>query len=147
MNTDELYHTAILDLSRTQHGYGELECATASATEANRVCGDSVRVFVRVEHDVMQEMSFTGRSCALSTASTALLTVLAQGKTPAEILALRTAFEQFLRSELASAPLTDLQIFDGVRTTPSRIKCVLLGWNALQSALQQSSTQFPTTSA
>jgi nitrogen fixation NifU-like protein len=136
---DEMYHSVVLELSRAPRGYGELVCASADAREVNRVCGDSVHVFVRAEHGVVQEMSFTGRACALSIASTSLLTVLAQGKSSVEIAQMRQEMEEFLRSQRPQAPAPELQIFEGVRSAPSRIKCVLLGWNALQAALHEPS--------
>jgi nitrogen fixation protein NifU and related proteins len=146
----ELYEAIILEHSRSPRCYGVLQNATAHAENINRLCGDSVRVFVRLcrdkcgdadsseQHTIIEEMSFTGRSCAIATASASLLSALAIGKAPSEVFALAAEFQGFLRAERneLSSVLQPFAVFEGVRTAPSRIKCALLGWDALQAALQ-----------
>lgn len=131
-----LYQAIILDHSKHPRNFGRLEAATVQAHEVNRLCGDSVTVFARLEGECVAELQFVGSACAVATASASLMTILVRGKSRQEIALLAEEFEQFLRTEhQASARLEELRAFEGVRHYATRIKCALLPWKALERGL------------
>ena len=86
---DQLYRELILDHYKSPRNHGLLEDADATAEGQNPLCGDEVTVSVRFgEGDVVEEVGFEGRGCAISQAATSMLTDLVKGKTAAEIAAM-----------------------------------------------------------
>jgi nitrogen fixation NifU-like protein len=132
----DLYQEVILDHHRQPRNFGVLEGAR-QAEAYNRLCGDRVSVYVRVDGDVISDVSFQGTGCAISIASASLMTECVKGKTAGEA---RTLFGQ-LRQMLAGLPgapvdgLGALTPLAGVRQFPIRVKCATLAWQALQDAL------------
>jgi nitrogen fixation NifU-like protein len=148
MNLDELYQTVILDHARHPRNYGELSPATAYAEGSNPSCGDEVTIYIKLDAagEKIEDIKFKGAGCAISQASSSLMTVKLKGKTLAEAL----KFEQTFHDMMTAATLPeyppgfgDLQILEGVRKFPQRVKCATLGWNALKQALGGSASRGP----
>ncbi len=133
-----LYQEVILDHYKRPRNFGELDPADGQADGYNPLCGDEVSVYLRMDGDVVQDVSFQGKGCAISTASASLMTEAIKGKTRAE--AART-FEDFRRlvtgDEEPEGELGKLGILAGVRDYPVLIKCAVLAWHALRSALEK----------
>jgi len=139
-----LYQAIILDHSKHPRNFGRLEASTVQAQEVNRLCGDSLTVFARLEGERVTEVQFIGSACAVATASASLMTTLVRGKSRQEIASLAEEFEQFLRTDCqASQRLEELRAFEGVRHYAVRIKCALLPWKALQKSLVAPPTVLP----
>ena len=120
---DQLYRELILDHYKSPRNHGLLEDADAVAEGQNPLCGDEVSVSVRFgEGDVVEEVGFEGRGCAISQAATSMLTDLVKGKTAAEI---------------AAMPKEDLLGELGIPLTPVRLKCAILGLGVLKLALNK----------
>jgi nitrogen fixation NifU-like protein len=120
---DQLYRELILDHYKNPRNHGLLEEADASAEGMNPLCGDEVSVSVRLgENDVIEDVGFEGRGCAISQAATSMLTDLVKGKTADEVGAMPK--EQLL-DEL------------GIPLTPVRLKCAILGLGVLKLALHK----------
>ena len=120
---DQLYRELILDHYKSPRNHGLLEGADATAEGQNPLCGDEVTVSVRFgEGDVVEEVGFEGRGCAISQAATSMLTDLVKGKTAAEIAAMP---KEELLGEL------------GIPLTPVRLKCAILGLSTLKLALHK----------
>lgn len=113
------YEEIILDHWRHPRNKGQLHHPTASAVEANPLCGDVVKMEVRVENGVVAEARFSGEGCAISLAAASLLTELITGKPVAEVERMKD--EDFLSS------------LGGVVRT--RFSCALLPLRALRKAL------------
>jgi len=110
--------------------------ATRQADGYNPLCGDKLKLFVKVENDVVVDVSFVGSGCAISTASASLMTESLKGKTRAEALKLLDKFHELLTTDTAvSQDLGKLVVFCGVRDYPARVKCATLAWHTLKSAL------------
>jgi nitrogen fixation NifU-like protein len=122
MPTDDvLYREEILDHYRSSEHRGRLESPDYAAELDNPLCGDHIRVELRVDGDGrINQFRFDGRGCAISQAATSMLAERVEGMT------LREA--RGFSSEDAVGLL-------GVRLTPTRMKCGLLGWRALQHAI------------
>ncbi|GIV02633.1 MAG: SUF system NifU family Fe-S cluster assembly protein [Armatimonadetes bacterium] len=137
----ELYQEVILDHYRHPRNYGRVENDVRSVLGDNPLCGDRIEVFAKVEDGRLAEIRFEGSGCAISTASASLMTEHLKGKSVEEALAMIQAFHDMVTEGVKSERLGPLQVFEGVRDYPSRIKCAVLAWHALKAAiLEQSET-------
>lgn len=139
-----MYQDALLAHHRAPHNRREMTEATASAALKNPVCGDEIRVFVRVEQDRLLDVSFTGRGCSVATASASMMTDVVTGLPVPEALDIALSLERMLVSPdqdvalpAALAPLRSVAPF------PGRHGCVRMAWQALRDALQDAPQQTP----
>ena len=139
---NDLYREVIVDHSRRPRNFKELEGATGDAEGYNPLCGDRVRIYVKLEGDRVRDVSFEGSGCAISTASASILTESLKGKSRAEA---ETMFGQFHHlvtkgnlDGVAAAELGKLAVFSGVSKYPVRVKCATLAWHTLRAALRGS---------
>ncbi|MDR2462225.1 MAG: SUF system NifU family Fe-S cluster assembly protein [Verrucomicrobiales bacterium] len=140
MNLDELYQTVILDHAQRPRNFGDLPQATAVAEGVNPSCGDEVTVSVKLSADgqVIDDIKFKGAGCAISQASASLMTLKLKGKSRDEALKFEHVFHEMMTAATLPAypqGFGDLQILEGVRKFPQRVKCATLVWNALKQAL------------
>ena len=117
---DSLYREVILDHYRNPRNTGTLDPADYSYEDTNPLCGDEVRIDVRVADDRVADIKFSGRGCAVSQASTSILTEMVQGQTLDDVKALT---KDDLLEEL------------GILVSPARMKCALLGLKVLKAGL------------
>ena len=138
---DELYQQVILDHSRHPRNFHELADASGQAEGYNPVCGDRVTVFVKCDQDRIAESAFTGKGCAICTASASMMTQAVKGRTRQEAQQLFEHFHQLLtaedRSSGAEESLGKLAAFAGVKKYPVRVKCATLPWHTMQAAFEQ----------
>jgi nitrogen fixation NifU-like protein len=136
-----LYQELILDHYRRPRNKGELEGATTSVTMKNPLCGDEVALHVLLEGDKVSDLKFSGRGCSISQASASMMTQLVKGKSAAEIKELRENFRDMVMGatdpddQSVEKSLGSLRALGGVSRFPARVKCALLAWNALETAL------------
>jgi nitrogen fixation NifU-like protein len=135
----ELYHDVILDHNRAPQNYRPMENANRKVEGNNPLCGDRLTVWLRMDDDVIADVTFQGLGCAISMASASLMTSAVKGKTRAEAEAL---FDRFRRMITGSVPevetesLGKLAVFSGVSEFPIKVKCASLSWHALKAALE-----------
>ena len=137
----DLYQETILDHARRPRNFGELPGANLRAEGHNPLCGDRETVFVRLDGDVVKEVGFLGKGCAISTASASMMTESVKGKTLAEAEALFERFHDLITGRDGTgrtAGLGKLEVFSGVREFPVRVKCATLPWHTLKAALEGS---------
>ncbi len=108
---DDLYREQIIDHYQHPHNRGTIENPDISYEDSNPLCGDKIRIDMRVNDGVVEDIKFSGRGCAISQASASMLTDEIKGKPLEEIRQLNK--ETIL--ELLGIPLG-----------PTRIKCALL---------------------
>ncbi len=135
---DELYQSVILDHDRSPRNFRELAGPACRAAEGyNPLCGDKVRVMVRVEDGVIADASFLGSGCAISKASASMMTETLKGQTVAEANRLVERFHRELTGGPAEGDLPrKLVVFRGVTAFPMRVKCATLAWHAMRQALE-----------
>jgi len=136
-----LYQELILDHYRRPRNKGELEDKTVEIHMANPVCGDEIRLQLRLEGDAIVEARFVGQGCSISQAAVSMLTNQLKGASREEAEALAARFTELMHGEESAAKdrsLGDLRALAGVSKFPVRIKCALLGFDALQEALSAS---------
>lgn len=141
----DLYRELVLDHSRNPRHFGRLDDATHTADGINPLCGDKLKLYLRVnEAGNIESSSFEGSGCAISVASASLMTEAVTGLPVQEAENCVSAVRKRLTSGELGADLTDnlekLKALDGVRAYPSRVKCATLAWHALRSALNNATT-------
>ena len=107
---------------------------------ANPVCGDEIRLQLRIEGSEIAEAKFVGQGCSISQASVSMMTTLLQGRSLDEAGTLAERFTEMMHGDEDAAKdraLGDLRALQGVSKFPVRIKCALLGFDALQEALKK----------
>ena len=119
-----MYREVILDHYKNPRGHGVIEGADASAEGQNPLCGDEVSIYVSFApgSDVIEEIKFSGRGCAISQAATSMLVDMAKGRKA---------------TDLAQMPKDELLEEIGIPLTPIRLKCALLGLGVLKVALHR----------
>ena len=133
----DLYREVILDHNRNPRNFGTLEDADKIIDGVNPLCGDKLKLFIKLNGDAIEDIRFQGAGCAISVASTSLMTERVKGATVAQALELQKRIHALLTSDSAAPDdsLGKLAALGGVREFPSRVKCASLGWRALKSAL------------
>jgi nitrogen fixation NifU-like protein len=133
---DDLYQDLILDHSKHPRNCRAMADANRNAEGYNPLCGDKLKLYVKMEGDVVKDASFLGSGCAISTASASLMTESLKGKTRDEALKLLDKFHDLLTTDTpVTKDLGKLVVFCGVRDYPARVKCATLAWHTLKSAL------------
>ena len=137
----ELYQELILDHSKQPRNFRELDDASDRAKGNNPLCGDQIDIYLKLENDVIDDISFHGTGCAISTASASMMTEALKGKTKKEVQELFERFQDVVTgkngSSAASKALGKLAVFAGVREFPVRVKCATLAWHTVRAALDE----------
>jgi nitrogen fixation protein NifU and related proteins len=135
----ELYQEVIIEHNKKPRNYGDLEPCTHQAHGLNPLCGDDIVLKVVVADGIVQDIRFLGQGCAISKASSSLMTVNVKGKPLAEAELMVEQFRSMIRGTLDTAVdpniLGKLSLFQSVKNLPSRVKCAVLPWATLHSAL------------
>lgn len=118
--SDDLYRDIILDHYRNPRNKGTLDPADYSYEDVNPLCGDEIRIDVRVKDDKIDEIAFSGRGCAISQASASILMEMTDGKSLDEVKAIT---KEDLLEELM------------VPISPARLKCALLSLKVLKAGI------------
>lgn len=117
---DDLYRDFILDHYRNPRNAGTIEQPDATFEDNNPLCGDKIRMDLRIRDGIVEDVKFAGRGCAISQASASLLTEAIKGKPVAEVS--RVGKEEVLENL-------------GIEISAARLKCALLGLKVLKQAL------------
>lgn len=135
----ELYQEVIIEHNRDPHNHYCMEDANSQANGFNPLCGDKITVYLKIEKNIINAVSFLGRGCAISQASASLMTDVLCGKTMEEAHAIFEQFHTLLTSDEEAAPaLGKLVVLAGVRAFPARVKCATLAWHTFEAALNKS---------
>ena len=118
--TDSIYREIILDHYQNPRNRGTLDQADFTYEDTNPLCGDEVRIDVRVANDRISDVKFSGRGCAVSQASASILTEMVEGKSLAEV---KTITKEDLLDEI------------GIPVSPARMSCALLGLKVLKAGI------------
>ena len=139
----DLYQDMILEHSKRPENFHALPEANHKAEGFNPLCGDHFTVFLKLDGDQIADISFEGSGCAISKSSASMMTASLKGKTKAEAQQLFSQFQRLVTNQTSVADDEDslgkLVVFSGVCEFPVRIKCAILAWHAMLSALDQKS--------
>lgn len=134
---NDLYQSLVLEHSRKPRNFGKIEC-TCHTPGKNPSCGDEVHLYVKADDrkSIIEDIKFIGEGCALCIASTSLMTQAIKGKSVVESKETVDSFINFIVNNITLDEKHEpLHIFNGVKNFPLRVKCVLLGWRALEKSL------------
>jgi nitrogen fixation NifU-like protein len=132
----ELYQEVILDHCKHPRNFHELPGASCSAQGHNPLCGDQLKLFLAMEGERIQDVSFLGSGCCISKASASLLTESVKGKTKGEVQKMFGQVHEMVTTGRVAGEVGKLAVFAGVHKFPTRVKCAILSWHALMSALK-----------
>lgn len=139
----ELYQETILVHNKEPRNFRDIEDAL-HADGKNPLCGDALRVYVKMDGDTVSDVAFKGSGCAISKASASMMTQTVKGKTREEAEQLFNEFHKMVTGELdvetQENHLGKLKIFAGVLEFPARVKCASLSWHTLNAALHGDET-------
>ena len=116
---DDFYKEYILDHYRNPRNFGHLDRADAAAEDLNPLCGDQIRIELKLADGIVEDVRFSGKGCAISQAATSMLTESVRGKRLEDVA--RIPAEQVVESV-------------GIGISPARMKCATLGLKVLKSA-------------
>lgn len=137
----DLYQEIIVDHSRKPHNTAKLDTVTHKAEGKNPLCGDCVRVALKILNDQIDAIQVLNTGCAISTATASLLSDEILGRSSQEARKIILRFRDALtKGEIDPEILGRLEPLYGVREYPSRIKCVTLALHATLAALDQEQT-------
>ncbi len=144
---EDLYKEILLDHYRNPRNKGSLDAPSCAADGANPLCGDQVTVEANLDGDRIVEITFDGRGCSISQASTSMMTEYVRGRTVEEA---RHGIDAFQRMMIeAETPeeegFDDIEALIGVAKFPARVKCASLSWKTLERALEGNSHDTVTT--
>ena len=134
-----LYQETILDHNRNPRNFRVMEHPDRFLEGYNPLCGDRYTVYVKMNGDVLADVSFQGSGCAISKASASVMGSVMKGKTTAEAEELFRQFHDLVRGDLKvdehREELGKLAAFAGVSEFPARVKCAILAWHTLKGLL------------
>lgn len=144
MNYDsrtELYQQVILEHNKKPRNFRKMEGATHSADGYNPLCGDHIHVYLNVnDKNIINDISFEGDGCAISKASSSMMTEALKGKPVEEAKNLFRQFHKLITGELHpdkdKHTLGKLAVFSGIWHFPARVKCAGLAWHTMNGAVE-----------
>lgn len=137
-NLSELYQEVILDHNRNPRNFKKLENFTHSIDARNPLCGDQYKIYFLIEDGIIKNIGFEGSGCAISKASTSLMSSSVINKSIEFSKNLFEKMHMIFTGNLTSVneeELGSLYAISGVSEFPARVKCASLSWHALNGAL------------
>lgn len=144
-DTLPLYRDIVLEHTRHPRNCRRPAAWDREAEGHNTLCGDKVRVYLRLDQDRLAEVAFEASACAIATASASLMTEAVQGQAVAGARQAIDGFLAVLRGSHAGPLPGNLRALEGVREYPSRVRCATLPWETLRAALEARSAETVTT--
>jgi nitrogen fixation NifU-like protein len=143
MDLKDLYQDIILEHGKNPRNFGKCKGFNQNAKGHNPLCGDRVQIYLKLNiKKKVEELTFEGSGCAISMASTSIMTELVKGKYFASAKKIINEFLNMITSgtKLQSNNLNDdekikIMSLSGVKQYPMRIKCATLSWHTLAAAL------------
>ena len=138
----EIYKQVIIENTKEKEHKKEIEGIVKEGV--NPSCGDELKIFVKMNKDntIIEEISFTGRGCAISEASANIMAEILKGKTKEEAKKIITTFFDMIKlnetnEEKLIEILGDAYAFKNIAYMPSRVKCAFLSWKTLERILEE----------
>ena len=134
----DLYQEILLEHNRRPRNFRSVDEPTSTVVGYNPLCGDQITLYLKVVDDVVEDVGFQGVGCAISRASASMMTQSIRGKSLDDVHRIFDAFHEMLirpDEEPDYDILGDLETLAGVNEYPTRIKCAVLPWHTMRSAL------------
>ena len=145
MDLKQLYQDIILEHGKSPRNFGKCDGYNHHAKGHNPLCGDQVQIYLKLNKEKkVENVTFEGSGCAISMASTSIMTELVKGKSFESAKNIISAFLNMIKntSEIKSNDLDDdqktkIMSLSGVKQYPMRVKCATLAWHTLVSAMKK----------
>ena len=145
MDLKQLYQDIILEHGKSPRNFGKCEKYTHEAKGHNPLCGDQVHVYLKLNSEKkLEDLKFQGSGCAISIASTSIMTELVKNQSIESAKKIIIEFINMIKtsSEIKSNDLNEdqkikIMSLSGVRQYPMRVKCATLAWHTLTSAIEE----------
>lgn len=115
-----MYSEKVMDHFENPRNVGELEGANAIGQVGNAKCGDIMKMYLKIEDDVIVDVSFKTYGCGAAIATSSMATEMVKGKTIKEALQLTNK--------------AVMEALDGL--PPAKVHCSVLAEEAIKAALQ-----------
>ena len=143
MDLKELYQDIILEHGKSPRNFGKCEKYTHEAKGYNPLCGDQVHVYLKLNNEKnVDDVTFEGTGCAISIASTSIMTELVKGKSlevakkiVIDFLNMIKDTKEIKSNDLDGDQKIKIMSLSGVKQYPMRVKCATLAWHTLTSAI------------
>lgn len=131
----DIYRELILDHNKSPRNFGKIKYNQKEIGD-NPLCGDSYTIYLNIENNIVNNISFTGVGCAISKASSSLMTSIVKGKSIEEVKDIYIEFDNMVKGKpFNKKKVGSLISFENISKYPSRLKCVVLSWYALKKAI------------
>ena len=135
----DVYNDIIMEHSMNSYNKKELEGATCCKMGHNPNCGDEIKLEVKINGDIIEDLAFTGHGCAISQASTSIMIDTLRGKKIEEAKEIVKTFIEMIKREPKDEnelkKLEDAIAFKNISNMPARVKCALLAWHTIEKCL------------
>ena len=138
----EIYKQVIIENTKEKEHKKEIKGIEKEGI--NPSCGDELKIYVKMDKDntIIEEISFTGRGCAISEASANIMSEILKGKTKEDAKKIITSFFNMIKlnetnDEKLMEILGDAYAFKNIAYMPSRVKCAFLSWKTLEKILEE----------
>lgn len=139
MSVEDLYSEIVLEHYKDPHNVGIIENPEIFSKGFNESCGDDIKIFAKVNGDVIEDIKFVGKGCAISQSSASMMTDLIKGKSIEEV---KSFIEEFKKKITGSEDFPEnseewfeLSALKGVIKFPIRVKCASLAWHTLEQGI------------
>jgi len=152
MDVKQLYQDIILEHGKSPQNFGKFDGYSHEAKGYNPLCGDKVQIYLKLNNEKkVENLTFEGSGCAISIASTSIMTELVKGKSFISAKSIINAFLSMIKnaSEIRLNDLDEdqkikMMSLSGVKQYPMRVKCATLAWHTLTSAMEGKKQQVNT---
>jgi nitrogen fixation NifU-like protein len=144
----ELYQQMIMDHNKNPKNFRAIPDADRTVEGYNPLCGDHYKIYLKLDGDVIRDISFDGSGCAISKSSASMMTAALKGKTREEARALFSEVCKMLSRKIGepfdAAKVGKLATLGGVCEFPSRVKCASLAWHTMLEGLEPTGKKITT---
>ena len=140
-NLDDIYNELIMEHSMNSYNKKKIDNADFCEVGHNPNCGDEIKLEIKLNGNIIEDMAFSGHGCAISQASTSIMIDTLKGKTIEEAKEIIKTFIDMIKRETKSEEelrkLEDAIAFKNVANMPARVKCALLAWHTVEDILNK----------
>ncbi len=140
-NLEQMYNDIIMEHSMNSYNKKELEKCDYCQMGHNPNCGDEIKLQIKFNGNIIEDMAFMGHGCAISQSSTSIMIDTLKGKTIEEAKQIIETFIGMIKREITNEEelekLEEAIAFKNVSNMPARVKCALLAWHTLEEMLKQ----------
>jgi len=140
---EQIYNDLIMEHSMNSYNKKNLDSCDFCEMGHNPNCGDEIKLEIKLNGDIIEDMAFTGHGCAISQSSTSVMIDVLKGKTIKEAKDVIKTFIDMIKREITDESklekLEEAIAFRNISNMPARVKCALLAWHTMEDLLEKNS--------